>query len=131
MRNELTAFRPRATGLLLVSALVLSLAACQPPAPDEQEAVGARAQQAAEAAATPAPATAPEAPPVGTCDATQAQALVGQPLTDEATRQAQQDTQAKHVRVLKPGQAVTMEFDGERLNIEVDADNVVTGVRCG
>lgn len=131
MRNEPTAVRPRITGLLRVPALVLALCACQPPAPDEQEAVSAQAQRAAEAAATPAPGAAPQAPPVGNCDATQAQTLVGQPLTEDATRQARQDTHARRVRVLKPGQAVTMEFDGERLNIDVDANDVVSGVRCG
>lgn len=129
MRNLPPALRPRTTGLLLGPALALALSACQPPAPDEQEAVGARAQRAAAAAA--APAASPEAPPVGTCDASQAQTLVGQVLTEALGRQAQQDTGAQRMRVLRPGQAVTMEFDGERLNLDVDADNRVTGVRCG
>lgn len=129
MRNEPTVFRPRTIALLLASALALPLSACQPPAPDEQEAVAAQAQQAAQAAA--APAAAPEAPPAGSCDASLAQTLVGQPLTEDAARQARQDTHAQRVRVLKPGQVVTLEFDGERLNIDVDAGNVVSGVRCG
>lgn len=130
MRFAPSASRPYLLGAL-TTLLALGLSACQPPAPDEQEAVGAQAQQAAEAAATPAAASAPEAPPVGSCDATQAQTLVGQPLSDALVQQAQQDTGAKAVRVLKPDQMVTMEFNGERLNIDVDEKGVISGVRCG
>ena len=68
-----------------------ALSACNKPQPDEQEAVTAKAQQAAEQASAPAPATAPEAPPTGSCDATQVQSLVGQPMTDAAGEQARND----------------------------------------
>ncbi len=117
--------------LPMMSMLVLSLAACSAPAPDEQEAVGAQAQQAAEQAAAPAPDSAPEPPPIGSCDATQVQSLVGQTLTDALSEQAKHDAGAKQVRTLLPNQAVTMEFNGERLNIEVDDKQVVKSVRCG
>ncbi|WP_042809585.1 I78 family peptidase inhibitor, partial [Xanthomonas citri] len=63
--------------------------------------------------------------------ATQVQSLVGQPLTDAVGEQARSDAGAKSVRVLKPGQMTTMEFNGERLNLEVDAKNVISSVRCG
>ncbi|MBB4128139.1 hypothetical protein GGR77_003466 [Xanthomonas translucens] len=118
-------------GLLGTACLALALAACTAPPPDEQEQVGAKAQKAAEQAAKPDPTSAPEAPPVGTCDASQAQGLVGQAAEQALVDQARIDTGSKSVRVLKPNQAVTMEFNGERLNIEVDAKNVITGVRCG
>jgi hypothetical protein len=131
MRFVPSAVRPRLVAGALMSLSVLALSACQAPQPDEQEAVSEQAQKAAEAAATPAPATAPDAPPVGSCDASQAQTLVGQPLTDALSQQAQQDTGATSVRVLTPGQVVTMEFNGERLNIDVDEKHVVSGVRCG
>lgn len=107
--------------------LLLALSACQPPPPDEQEAVSAQAQRAA-AAAT---AAAPSAPPIGSCDATQAQALIGQPLTDTLTAQARQDTHSRSVRVLQPGQPATLEFDGERLTLELDHKRAISGVRCG
>ncbi|MBN6150702.1 Elastase inhibitor AFLEI Flags: Precursor [Xanthomonas sp. AmX2] len=118
-------------GLLGAACLALALAACNAPPPDEQEQVAAKAQQAAEQAAKPDPASAPEAPPVGTCDASQAQGLVGQAAEKTLVEQARVDTGAKSVRVLTPNQMVTMEFNGERLNIEVDAKNLITGVRCG
>ena len=38
---------------------------------------------------------------------------------------------AEKVRTLKPNQPITMEYLGERLNIEVDENNLVSGVRCG
>ncbi len=131
MRPGLPTDRYRVAGAALICALVLALAACQAPAPDEQEAVAARAQQDAANAAAPAPDTSPQAPPIGSCDATQVQSLVGQALNDAATAQAREDSASASVRVLRPDQHVTMEFDGERLNIEVDAHNVVVSVRCG
>ncbi|QHQ29855.1 putative secreted protein [Xanthomonas albilineans] len=111
--------------------MALALAACNAPPPDEQEQVTAKAQAAAQQAAAPDPASAPEAPPVGSCDASQAQGLVGQAAEPALLDQARSDTGAKSMRVLKPNQPVTMEFNGERLNIEVDAKNQITGVRCG
>ena len=45
--------------------------------------------------------------------------------------EARIDAGATRARVLKPGQAVTMEFDGARLNLEVDADDKVVALRCG
>ncbi|KLD80127.1 hypothetical protein Y886_00775 [Xanthomonas hyacinthi DSM 19077] len=117
--------------MLGTACLALALAACTAPPPDEQERVAAKAQAAAQQAAAPAPASAPEPPPVGSCDASQAQGLVGQAAEQALLEQARSDTGARSLRVLKPNQAVTMEFDGERLNIEVDAKNQITGVRCG
>lgn len=123
----------RSIGLVAVIPTLLALAACQAPPMDEQEAVGSHAQKAAEAAAAPTDETgkALEAPPVGNCDATQVQSLVGQPYTDAIGSQAQQDASAKQLRVLKPSDMTTMEFVGERLNIEVDEKGAISGLRCG
>ena len=111
--------------------LLTALSACNKPQPDEQEAVAASAQHAAEQATVPKPDTAPEAPPIGSCDATQVQSLVGQPMTNAVGEQARSDAGAKSVRVLNPGEITTMEFNGERLNLEVDAKNIIASVRCG
>lgn len=118
--------------LLLLPATLL-LAACSAPPMDEQDAVTAQAQQAAEQATAPADEAgkATEAPPIGNCDATQVQSLVGQAYTDALGSQAQQDASAKSLRVLRPGDMTTMEFVGERLNVEVDEKDVVSGLRCG
>ena len=98
----------------------------------EQEQAITAAQQAAESAKVPPPNGAADAPPPApTCDATQVQGLVGQVLEDATAEQARADAGAKTVRVLEPDQMVTMEFDGERLNIEVDATKKIVAVRCG
>ncbi len=123
----------RSFGLMALFPALLVLGACSAPPMDEQEAVATDAQKAAEAAAAPTDEAgkAMEAPPVGSCDATQVQSLVGQPYSAEIGSQAQQDAGATSLRVLKPNDMTTMEFIGERLNVEVDAKNVVAGVRCG
>jgi len=124
--------RARSLSALLLPA-VLALSACQAPALDEQDSATAHAQQAAEAAKAPADEAgkATEAPPAGNCDASQVQSLVGQAYTDALGKQAQEDAAASQVRVLKPSDVATMEFLGDRLNIEVDEKGLVSGARCG
>ena len=56
---------------------------------------------------------------------------VGKTATAAVVERARIDAGARSVRVLKPGQMVTMEYIEGRLNIDVDAANVVTNVRCG
>ena len=119
------------TRLVIPLLLTLSLAACAPDT-DEQTAATERSQAAAAAAAEPVPA-ANTPPPVSEsgCDDVQAQWLVGKPATDADVEQARKDAKATLVRQLKPGQAVTLEFNDSRLNVELDAKGVVTAVRCG
>lgn len=73
-------------------------------------------------------------PPTGgfTCnpDAARGDAM-GQAATAEVVERARQQAGARTVRVLRPGQMVTMEYMEGRLNIDVDDKNVVTNVRCG
>ncbi len=121
----------RALALTAATALALLLAACNGPVPEEQDRALDQAQQAAAEAATPDPDAAATPPPVGSCDASQVQGLVGQAYTDELAEQARQDAGAGQVRQLKPDQVITLEYLGERLNIEVDEKNLVSGVRCG
>lgn len=91
------------------------------------------------AAPAPAPApppvaaapVAPPPPPAPLCNADGAKFAVGQPFTPQLEAAARARSGALASRVLKPNQAVTMEFNGGRLNIDVDARNRVTGVRCG
>lgn len=86
-------------------------------------------------AACSTPSTPPPAavapPPGGDCRMAAAQFAVGRqadaPLQAEATRRAGAQT----LRVLRPNQVMTMEFNAQRLNLEVDASNRVVAVRCG
>jgi hypothetical protein len=83
-------------------------------------------------APAPAPvavAPAPELPPQ--CRADDARFAVGQPGTPQLEAAARVRAGAQSVRTLKPDQVVTMEFNGGRLNLVVDARNRVTAVRCG
>ena len=75
---------------------------------------------------TPTPA------PSAGCDAAAAKpAAIGKAATAAIVEQARIDAGARMARVLKPGQMVTMEYAEGRLNIDVDADNVITNLRCG
>lgn len=65
------------------------------------------------------------------CRAESAQSMVGSVATPANIEQARKLAGAQVARVLKPGQMVTMEYREGRLNIDVDANNVILRVRCG
>jgi len=79
----------------------------------------------------PAPLGRSDAPVGGTCNAEGARAVVGKGASAQAVEQARVAAGARMARVLHPGQVVTQEFDGERLNLDVNAKGVVLAVRCG
>lgn len=88
---------------------------------------------AACASSTPPVETGGPLPPQadGSCNADAAQSFVGKPADAQNTEQARIAAGADVARVLKPGQVVTMEYRQGRLNLDVDASNTITGVRCG
>lgn len=121
-----------ARSAIAVACLSLVLAACSAPAPDEQTAATEQSQAAAAAAAEPAPADPTGAAvPQGGCDDTQAQWIIGKTPTPAEQDQAGKDAGATTVRSLKPGEAATMEFNPNRLNIDLDDKGAVAAVRCG
>lgn len=67
----------------------------------------------------------------GECDAGRAQALVGRAASSELGAEALRLTGARTIRWIQPDQAVTMDYRMDRLNIELDARNRVTAIRCG
>ena len=83
--------------------------------------------------ATACVTVAPVAPPPGTasCNAAAAQRLVGQTATARLGAEALRLTGASTIRWIPPGTAVTMDYRPDRLNIETDANNRVTAIRCG
>ncbi|MBD9663579.1 peptidase inhibitor I78 family protein [Variovorax beijingensis] len=101
--------------LLSAVAGAILLSACAAPAP----------------APTPASASAAPPEPVFQCNADGARFAVGQPLSPQLEAAARVRAGAGTVRALKPGEAVTMELNGGRLNLDVDARGRVTDVRCG
>jgi uncharacterized lipoprotein YajG len=99
--------------IVLVSAAACLLVACASTAPP------------------PATGTAPAAPSTGVCNAQGAQFAVGKTAGASVVEEARQRSGSYMARVLRPNQVVTMEFNAQRLNLEVDAASVVKRVRCG
>ena len=127
-----------ALSLSLLSPLLLALVACTAPRdPDVAGAAGdqvptAPVESAPPADAPPTDATPPAQPPTAqACDADAANGAIGRTATSEVIEEARLAAGAAVARTLAPGQVVTMEFRGDRLNLMVDEANVVTGVRCG
>ncbi len=65
------------------------------------------------------------------CDAGRVKTFVGALGTSELGRAALVRARAKRVRWIAPGTMVTMDYSPERLNIRLDAKNVVTSLDCG
>lgn len=57
--------------------------------------------------------------------------LVGRPADSALGAEALQRSGAKVLRWIQPGMAVTMDYRRDRLDIHLDAHNVVAKVSCG
>ncbi|WP_341923305.1 I78 family peptidase inhibitor [Polaromonas sp. YR568] len=81
----------------------------------------------------PSTGTSPMPPPSpGTaCNAQGAQLAIGKAPGASVVEEARQRSGSYMARVLRPNQAVTMEFNAQRLNLELDAAGVIRRVRCG
>jgi hypothetical protein len=75
-------------------------------------------------------ATAPD-PATGACNASGLGNLVGREGTAELSAEAQRRSGARQLRVIRPGDAVTMDFREDRLNIRLDAAGRVESFDCG
>ena len=106
------------TTMLLASASALLLSACaaRPPRPGGVAQIN--------------PVVGPTGPRAR-CDASGLGDLVGRTATTPVIQQAGRQSGAATTRVIRPGQAVTMDFREDRLNIEVDAALRITRVHCG
>ena len=71
------------------------------------------------------------AAPAGPCDAQAARFAVGYTSTDALADEVRRRSGANTVRVLRPGDVTTMEFNPERVNVVVGEDSRVSAVRCG
>lgn len=78
------------------------------------------------------PMPGPGRPPMeGRCEAGRLDALIGREATPRLVARAKARAGASLVRVIRPGQPVTMDYRAGRLNISVDARNRVTRFNCG
>ena len=104
----------------------IALMACSPasePAPETPTVDPA-------AAAPPAPEPTPPSvdpanPTADACGAAQYASLVGKPITEPGV-----PAESADVRYIRPNTQVTMDFRADRLNIDIDANDVITGFRC-
>lgn len=77
------------------------------------------------------PRSAGPGPAGGRCSAGPAQSVVGKTGTARTVEEARVLAGARMARVLRPGQAMTTEFNAERLNLDTDASGKITAARCG
>ncbi|WP_417491976.1 I78 family peptidase inhibitor [Maricaulis sp.] len=60
------------------------------------------------------------------CGAVAREYLIGQPVSE-----VDLESLARLVRPIHPGQPVTMDYRGERLNLDLDGDGVIVRLWCG
>ncbi|EMM1380419.1 TPA: hypothetical protein NOZ67_002440 [Pseudomonas aeruginosa] len=78
-------------------------------------------------------ASAPAATPAadGRCDANAVQAYVGKQASAAIVEEARRAAGAEVARALRPHDAVTMDYNSRRLNIDVDDTLVIKRLSCG
>ncbi|UIJ43662.1 hypothetical protein LZK98_11225 [Sphingomonas cannabina] len=59
------------------------------------------------------------------------QNFVGRQMTPRVQSRLRQRSGAATVRVVRPGQAVTMDFRQDRLTVDIDQRGVIRSLRCG
>ena len=77
----------------------------------------------------PPPGAAPL--PGAMCNADAASWAVGRAPTADVVERARVESNSASVRVIRPGDAVTMDFRGDRLNITVNDRDAIIGLKCG
>lgn len=65
------------------------------------------------------------------CDASNLGDLIGRTATQELGEEALRRSQSRTLRWIQPGDAVTMDYRPDRLNIRLDSRNRVEGFACG
>ena len=67
----------------------------------------------------------------GPCDSSRLGDLVGRAPTQELGAEAMRRSGARSLRWIRPGDAVTMDYRPDRLNVRLDASHRVEGFSCG
>lgn len=67
----------------------------------------------------------------GRCNADAVQNLVDERITTELAEQARVKAGAQFLRVTYPNQPVTMDYNSQRLNIEIDDGDIILRLNCG
>ena len=67
----------------------------------------------------------------GDCSVDNLSGVLGQNASAELIEQVQLQANAKTLRVLAPGDAATMDYNPQRLNIDIDESEVIIRLTCG
>ena len=67
----------------------------------------------------------------GRCDAAPVAWAVGQKADEEVMKKVWKQSGSGLIRPIAPGQAVTMDFRQDRINVHLDAGNTITRLDCG
>lgn len=67
----------------------------------------------------------------GNCDSAAVQDLIGKQASPELLDQARRNSGAEVARLLRPGDAVTLEYNAQRLNLAADEDGRIQRIHCG
>ncbi len=96
------------------------------PPPTSQPAPPSDSAQPVPGATTPAPV-----PLADECGASKLGDYLNQLASADITTKIEQTVGHARIRTIKPGDAVTMDFRPDRLNVEIGADGRITRLRCG
>lgn len=75
--------------------------------------------------------TQPTPPVAASCDASKAQSAVGQAASADLLERTRVAAGAGSARFIRPGEPITMEFLGSRLNLNLNDRDIVIGASCG
>lgn len=67
----------------------------------------------------------------GRCNAEPVQYLLEQRITADLAERARIESGAAQLRVTHPNQPVTMDYNAQRLNIDIDEDDSIIRLSCG
>ncbi|APC14841.1 hypothetical protein BLL42_03545 [Pseudomonas frederiksbergensis] len=67
----------------------------------------------------------------GRCEAKAAEFTIGKKASPELLEQARTRSGSQTARVLRPNDMITLEYRSDRLNLNTDANLVITRVNCG
>jgi hypothetical protein len=114
-------------GAMLSSACGGSEGRISPTSPSSPDGTGA-----SQGATRPPQSPRPDPPPSsGTCVESPARWAIGQPASTDLLERARVDAGAGLARFIRPNQPITMEYSGARLNLYLNAQDVVQSVVCG
>ena len=69
--------------------------------------------------------------PMDACTTDRIGWVIGQAATPEVVERAQYESHSRDVRVVEPGQAVTLDYRGDRLNLHVNKAGAIHQATCG